>query len=66
MLGLNCDKDPSAKFTMLGWTLAEKSISVDTNTTEKRFYMNPRKDEFERMCSLEIFGISNEKNTERN
>ena len=63
MLGPNPDKDPGAEFTMLGWTLAGNNISTDIQNTEKSFYMNSSKEEFERMCSIEVLGISGENNT---
>ena len=56
-------KDPGAEFTMLGWTLAGNNISTDIQNTEKSFYMNSSKEEFERMCSIEVLGISDENNT---
>ena len=37
ILGLNYDKDPGAKFTMLGWILAENSWSVVQIILRKTF-----------------------------
>ena len=59
VLGPNPDHDPGAEFTMLGWTLSGRTVGSEVGT-EKGFFVNSTKDEFEKMCSLEVLGLSNE------
>eukprot|EP00794_Sanderia_malayensis_P010114 gene10114-11147_t len=59
VLGPNPDRDPGAEFTMLGWTLSGKTVGGEVET-EKGFFANSTKDEFEQMCSLEVLGLSDE------
>ena len=57
VLGPNPDCDPGAEFTMLGWTLSGKIVGSEVGT-EKGFFANSTKDEFEQMCSLEVLGLA--------
>ena len=59
VLGPNPDRDPGAEFTMLGWTLSGRTVGSEVGT-EKGFFANSTKDEFEKMCSLEVLGLSDE------
>ena len=57
ILGKNPDKDPGAELTMLGWTLTGRMVTSHTET-EKEFFVNSGPEEFERMCSLDVLGIT--------
>ena len=57
LLGPNPDVDPGAEFTMLGWTLAGRMVESSLGT-EKILLMVSSQDEFERMCSIEVLGLS--------
>ena len=57
VLGPNPDVDPGAEFTMLGWTVTGKMMEVDSEV-EKIFLMLSPKEEFEKMCSIEVLGLT--------
>ena len=57
ILGKNPDQDPGAELTMLGWTLTGRMVSAYTEC-EKEFFVNSGPEEFERMCSLDVLGIT--------
>ena len=57
LLGPNPDVDPGAECTMLGWTLAGRMVESSLGT-EKILLMVSSQDEFERMCSIEVLGLS--------
>ena len=56
-LGQNPDVDPGAEFTMLGWTLAGR-MAESSLETENILLMVSSQDEFEQMCSIEVFRLS--------
>ena len=57
VLEKNPDKDPGAELTMLGWTLTGRMVTSHTET-EKEFFVNSGPGKFERMCSLDVLGIT--------
>ena len=57
ILGKNPDQDPGAELTVLGWTLTGRMVSSHTES-EKEFFVNSGPEEFERMCSLDVLGIT--------
>ena len=57
VLGPNPDVDPGAEFTMLGWTVTGKTMEVDSEV-ERIFLMLSPKEEFEKMCSIEVLGLA--------
>ena len=54
VLGPDANKDPGAEFTMLGWTLSGM-VTQENTQTEKAFFAKSAKDEFEQMCSMEVW-----------
>ena len=54
VLGPDANKDPGAEFTMLGWTLSGM-VTQENTQTEKTFFAKSAKDEFEQMCSMEVW-----------
>ena len=59
LLGPNPDRDPGEEFTMICWTLSGRTVGSEIGT-EKGFFANSTKDEFEKICSLEVLGLSDE------
>ena len=57
ILGKNPDKDPGGELTMLGWTLTGRMVTSHTET-EKEFFVNSGPEDFKRMCSLDVLGIT--------
>ena len=60
ILGEDPTKDPGAELTKFGWVLSGNVI-YHSNEVEKAFYLNSNKDEFEKLCSLEVIGITDSK-----
>lgn len=57
ILGANPDKDPGAEFTMLGWTIYGRHPGVESGV-DKQFLLKTGEEEFEKLCSLDVLGIS--------
>jgi len=57
VLGTNPDVDPGAEFTMLGWTVTGKTMEADSEV-ERIFMMLSPKEEFEKMCLIEVLGLA--------
>ncbi|PFX16088.1 hypothetical protein AWC38_SpisGene19665 [Stylophora pistillata] len=57
VLGSNPDTDPGAKFPMLRWVIAGRSILPNTGV-EKGIFLNSSQDEFVQMCSQEVLGLT--------
>ena len=56
IFGNNLGTDPDAEYTKLGWTLfGGKNCS---ETTDKQFLIRTGHEEFERMCSLDVLGLT--------
>ena len=57
VLGNDPDKDPGAEFTKLGWTMyGQRQCQV-----EKQFFLQSSTDEFSKLCSLDILGVTDAK-----
>lgn len=62
IFGSQPETDPVAEFTKLGWTLLGGKNC--TNVTQKQFLLTTGQEEFERLCSLDVLGITgNQENT---
>lgn len=48
ILGARPDKDPRAKFTMLGWTIYGRPL-VEEGDTAKQFFLKSGQEEFEKL-----------------
>ena len=56
ILGNQPEKDPGAEFTMLGWTLYGGVRTSDQS--DKQFLLNTGQEEFERLCSGDVLGVT--------
>ena len=56
VLGKNPDKDPGAELTMFGWISAGKVTNTHSET-DKNFLAISSRDDFERMCAMDVLGI---------
>ena len=56
ILGNQPEKDPGAEFTMLGWTLYGGVRTSDQS--DKQFLLNTGQEEFERLCSGNVLGVT--------
>eukprot|EP00794_Sanderia_malayensis_P001891 gene1891-2146_t len=56
IFGSQPETDPVAEFTKLGWTLFGGKNC--TNATQKQFLLTTGQEEFERLCSLDVLGIT--------
>ena len=61
VLGPNPDVDPGAEFTTLGWTVTGKTMEVDSEV-ERIFLLLSPKEEFEKMCSIDVLGLADTDN----
>ena len=60
-LGENPDTDSGAEFTMLGWALYGKIVSMESS--EKGFFLNSQS-EFEKLCSVDVLGLAEKLETD--
>jgi hypothetical protein len=60
-LGENPDTDSGAEFTMLGWALYGKIVSMESS--EKGLFLNS-KSEFEKLCSVDVLGLAEKLETD--
>ncbi|CAB4034596.1 Pro-Pol poly [Paramuricea clavata] len=56
ILGNQPEKDPGAEFTMLCWTLYGSVRTSDQS--DKQFLLNTGQEEFERLCSGDVLGVT--------
>ena len=63
MLPANPDKDPGAEFTMLGWTGYGQQL-VQEEGSEKQFFLKTGQEEFVKLCSLDVLGLTDTGATE--
>ena len=57
ILGANPDKDPGAESTMFGWTVFGRQLVTECGP-EKQFLLKTGPEEFEKLCSLDVLGLS--------
>eukprot|EP00794_Sanderia_malayensis_P001022 gene1022-343_t len=57
VLGTNPDVDPGAESTVFGRTVTRKTMETDAEV-EIIFMMLSPKEEFEKMCSIEVLGLA--------
>ena len=60
ILGPNPDSDPGAEFTELGWIVSGKGTLSTNQQPERTFLLTTSQEEFEKMCSLEVLGLSDD------
>ena len=56
IFGNKLDTDPVAEYTKLGWTLFGGKNCAET--TDEQFLIRTGQEEFERMCSLDVLGLT--------
>ena len=57
IVGENPDTDPGAEFTMMGWTMLGRQGN-DLSCAEKGFFARSSQSEFEKLCSLDVLGLT--------
>ena len=57
----NADIDPGAEFIMLEWMILGRQI-LESSNVEKGFVARSSKSDFEKLCSLEVLGLTDEGN----
>ena len=57
ILGANPDKDRGAEFMMLGWTIFGRQLVTECGP-EKQFLLKTGPEEFGKLCSLDVLGLS--------
>ena len=62
ILGTDPDTDPGAEFTMLGWTMF--GGKQNREQPAKNFLLHTGQDEFEKLCSLDVLGVTDPINKE--
>ena len=60
VLGNDPDKDPGVEFTKLGWTMYGQCTGSEC-PVEKQFFLQSSTDEFAKLCSLDILGVTDAK-----
>ena len=62
IFGSNPDTDPGAEFTMMGWMMFGRQ-ALESSVVEKGFFVQSSQNDFEKLCSLEVLGLTNHSNT---
>ena len=62
ILWANPDKDPGAEFTMVGWTVYGRQLVEEGS--EKQVFLKTGQEEFAKLCSLDVLGLTDTGATE--